>query len=151
MAGGFGEAMAMRRRTGWMAVWLALPLWLAGCASGGKQMSALDQAQYDWSEAVRWGNFEGAEAMVAPEIRERSPLTGLQIERYKQIRVSAYRDLAATIAPDNSSAAREILIGITNRNTMVDRELRYTETWRYDAAAQRWWVTSGLPDFWQGE
>ena len=90
----------------WMRCLLlcCLILSLSGCPEeGGGKGTVLEQNQRDYSAAIRWGNFEGAEAMVAPEIRERSPLTWLQIERYKQIRVSAYRDLAATIAPDNSS------------------------------------------------
>lgn len=130
---------------------LAILLCAAGCATSGGQMNALERVQYDYSAAIRWGDFEGAYTLVDPEVRKQQPLGTTQLERYKQVQVSAYRDLAATVAPDKSTAAREILVGIINRHTMAEREMRYTERWRYDAAAKRWWLTSGLPDFWQGE
>ena len=40
-------------------------------------------------------------------------------------------------------------IGVVNRNTLVQRETRYQEQWRYDATAERWWITGGLPEFWK--
>lgn len=136
-----------RRYRLWLAACL-LPL-LAACASMGSQMNALDKAQYDYSAAIRWGDFEGAWTLVDPKYREEHPMTELAFERFKQIQVSGYRDLAAQVGED--VAAREIEIGVVNRHTMTTRSLRYTERWRYDAAAKSWWLTVGLPDFWAGE
>jgi len=128
---------------------MAMLLALAGCASTGKQMSALERAQYTWSAAIRWGDFEGAWNLVDPEYREAHPMSELQFERYKQVQVSHYRDLASS--PGESEALREIEIGVINRHTMAERTMRYTEHWRYDAAKQAWWISNGLPDFWAGE
>jgi hypothetical protein len=137
-------------KTGWLiGMLLACVLALAGCASTGTEKSALERAQYDWSAAVRWGDFEGATTLVDPKLREEHPLTELELERYKQVHVSAYRELGARVEPDGT-AMREIEIGVVNRHTQVERTLRYTERWRYDAQAKRWWLTSGLPDFWSG-
>ena len=122
---------------------------LAGCASGQK-MSELDKVQYAYSAAIRWGDFEGAWQLVDPEYREANPLTALELERYKQIQVTAYRDLAAQATPDGI-AMREIQVGVVNRHTLVERSLRYTESWRYDPQAGTWWLTVGLPDFWAGD
>ena len=122
---------------------------LAGCASGQK-MSELDKVQYAYSAAIRWGDFEGAWQLVDPEYREAHPLTALELERYKQIQVTAYRDLAAQATPDGIEM-REIEVGVVNRHTLVERSLRYTESWRYDPKAGAWWLTVGLPDFWAGD
>ena len=122
---------------------------LAGCASTSSQHNALDRAQYDWSAAIRWGDFEGAWSLVDPKARQQHPLTDLELERYKQVQVTAYRELAAQATPEGE-AQREVEIGVVNRHTLVERSLRYTEHWRYDAEAKRWWLTSGLPDFWAG-
>jgi hypothetical protein len=46
---------------------------------------------------------------------------------------------------------RDIEIGVINRNTLAERSVRYRERWRYDEAAKTWWLTSGMPDLWQGE
>lgn len=139
---------SMRR---WLTCLACLALLsMAACGSVRSKGSALDQAQYDYSAAIRWGDFEGAWQMVDSSYRDAHPLTDLELERYKQVQVSGYNDLAAR-ASEDGTAMREIRIGIINRNTMAERTVRYTEAWRYDDAAKRWVVTGGLPDFWQGE
>lgn len=137
-------------RLGWWAIALALLLALAGCATGGQKMDDLQRAQYDYSAAIRWNDFEGAWSMVDPDYRKKHPKTDLEFERYKQIQVAGYTDLAAQVAPDNLSARREIQISVINKHDMSERGIRYTEVWRYDPEAKTWWVTSGLPDFWAG-
>ena len=137
----------MQAWRGWGLVLLACLL--AACASTGKELESLERAQYTWSAAIRWGDFEGAWNLVDPEVRKVVLLSDTHFERYKQIQVSHYRDLASR--PGETEAAREIEIGVINRHTMAERTMRYTEQWRYDAEAKTWWVTSGLPDFWAGE
>ena len=122
---------------------------LAGCASGTKT-NELDKVQYAYSAAIRWGDFEGAWQLVDPEYRDAHPLSALELERYKQIQVTGYRDLAAQATPDGI-AVREIQVGMVNRHTLVERSLRYTERWRYDPESKTWWLTVGLPDFWAGD
>lgn len=124
---------------------------LAGCASTGDKRSALEEVQYDYSAAIRWGDFEGAWALVDPTLKQQHPMSDAEFSRYQQIQVSGYRDLAATVSPDKTEAMREIQINLINKHTMSERSIRYTEHWRYDAAAKRWWLTSGLPDFWAGQ
>ena len=46
---------------------------------------------------------------------------------------------------------QEVQIDVINEHTQALRGMRYTEVWRYDAEHKRWWVTSGLPDFWAGQ
>lgn len=137
----------MRWMRGWMVI---VVMALAACATGSKQMNALDRAQYDWSAAIRWNDFEGAWNLVDPEYRQQHPMSALEFERYKQVQVSGYSDLASQVAPDGQSARREIQINVINKHTMTERGIRYTEVWRYDAEARAWWITSGLPDFWAG-
>jgi hypothetical protein len=130
---------------------LLLALALSACATTGKldRANALQQAQYAYSAAIRWGDFEGAWNMVDPHYREAHPMTDLDFERYKQLQVSAYHDLGAQATAD--TAGREIEIGVINRNTLVERQTRYTEQWRYDPAAKTWWLTVGLPNLSQAE
>ena len=128
---------------------LACALLLPGCASTGKG-EALQRAQYAWSAAIRWGDFEGAWNLVDPEYREQHPLTDLELERYGHIQVSHYRELGSRgEGPDQ--VLREIDIGVVNRHTMAERGLRYRESWRWDEESRSWWITTGLPDFWRGE
>ena len=129
-------------------LWLLAACALAGCATS-TQVNELDKVQYAYSAAIRWGDFEGAWQLVDPEYRKQHPLSDLEFERYKQIQVSGYRDLAAQAIP-GGTAVREIQIGVINRHTQVERSIRYTERWRYDPVTKQWWLTVGLPDFWSG-
>ncbi|MBJ7575354.1 hypothetical protein [Luteimonas sp. MC1828] len=128
---------------------LCVLLVVTACASARGRGDALQRVQYAYSAAIRWGDFEGAWNMVEPEYREKHPMTEVQLERYRQIQVSHYRDLSAQAGED--TAVREIDIGVINRHTMAERSLRYQEAWRYDADSRAWVLTSGLPDFWRGE
>ena len=128
---------------------LAIVLLPAGCASTGKA-EALQRAQYAWSAAIRWGDFEGAWNLVDPAVRERQPLDELQLERYAQVQVSHYREIGTQPGADGG-VVRDIDVGVINRHTMAERGVRYREAWRWDEAAGTWWNTAGLPDFWRGE
>ncbi len=123
---------------------------LAGCASSGPAASALDASQYAWSGAIRWGDFGGALNLVDPAVREQHPLTELEFKRYDQIEISSYRDVGASRNIEAGTAVRSIEIGVINKHTMEQREVKYSETWRWDEARGTWWNTSGLPDLWDG-
>jgi len=132
---------------GWLAV--ALVLLAAGCASTGKG-DKLHEAQYAWSAAIRWGDFEGAWNLVDPEYRKAHPMTPVEFERYQHVGISRYHDLGEQVLPEGD-VVREIDLGVINKHTMTERGMRYTEHWHYDEEAKAWWQMSGLPDLWQGE
>ena len=121
---------------------------LAGCPKSASKGSALDEIQYAYSAAIRWGDFEGAYNLVDPKLREEHPLTDVDFSRYKQVQISAYRDLGGSPLA-SGEIVREIEIGEITRNTHAERTVRYRESWRYDEAAKTWWLTSGLPDLWK--
>ena len=129
---------------------LACLVLLAGCPKSASKGAALEQAQYDYSAAIRWGDFEGAWNLVDPEVRKKHPMTDLEFSRYEQVQISAYRDGGGTVDPAGV-VLRDIEIGVINRNTLQERSVRYRERWRYDEESGRWWLVSGLPDLWQGE
>lgn len=121
---------------------------LAGCPkTHASKGSALDEVQYDYSAAIRWGDFEGAWNLVDPKVRAEKPLTDIDFSRYKQIKISGYTDLGGTVEP-SGVVVRDVEIGVINLNTQAVRTVRYRERWRYDEAAQTWWLVSGLPDLW---
>ncbi|MGY0505893.1 hypothetical protein [Luteimonas sp. e5] len=132
-----------------LALLLLVLLLSAACATGGKQVDALQRAQYAYSAAIRWGDIEGAWALLDPAWRQAHPLTAIERERYNQVQVSAYRPVSSEAIGEGQSL-RVIEIGVVNRNTMTERQVRYAERWRYDVETRSWYVTSGLPDFWSG-
>ena len=123
---------------------------LAGCPKSASKGTALEEVQYAYSAAIRWGDFEGAWNLVDVEYRNEHPLTDIDFSRYKQVQISGYRDLGGAIQP-NGEMVRDIEIGVINRNNLTERSVRYRERWRYDEEARGWFLVNGLPDLWQGE
>lgn len=110
----------------------------------------LEQAQTVYSSAMRWSDYEAAWQMVDPEVRAAHPLTDLELERYRQLQVSSYRE-GGNGELDDGTVVRVVEIGVVNRHTQAERTLRYQEQWRWDSKAKRWWQMAGLPDFWDGK
>ncbi|MDO5609414.1 MAG: hypothetical protein Q4G62_01300 [Pseudomonadota bacterium] len=122
---------------------------LSACASTSGQGNALERAQYAWSAAIRWGDLDGAWMQLAPELRERQTLTEIERNRWTQVQITGYRVLSSEAMGEGGSQ-RLIEIGVVNRHTMAERQVRYREQWQWDAARKTWFVSSGLPDLWAG-
>src|SRR3546814_14417250 len=75
----------------WLAV--AVVLRATGCASLGSKDDKLHDAQYAWSAAIRWGDFEVAWNLVEPEYRKANPMTPVEFERYKHVGIYRYHDM----------------------------------------------------------
>jgi hypothetical protein len=123
---------------------LALLL-VTACGSMAAQRNPRDQALYDYVSAVRWSDFEIARSFVDPQVLSQSPLTDLEMERYKQIQVSGYEVKSAS-EPSEGLYEQVVELRVVNRNTQVERILTDRQQWRWDAEAKRWWLVSGLPD-----
>src|SRR5690606_896257 len=138
------------RRSSDLLLLLALcALVLPAHAMGKRQAQALGQAQEAFAAAVRWSDYEAALQLVDPEWLAAHPVSGLELERYRQLQVTRYREGTSSVLADGS-VAREIEAGAVNRHTQAERTVRWRELWRWDAQARRWWQVSGLPDFWDG-
>ena len=134
------------RRLRAAAVLAFVALALSACASQGREANALDREQYAWSGAIRWGDVDVAVAMLDPKTRAEAPPSAIELERYKQVQISAYRELGASRDVAAGTAVRDIEIGVVNRHTLAERTVRYREVWRWDAEAKTWYITSGLPN-----
>ena len=123
---------------------------LAGCPKSASKGTALEEVQYAYSAAIRWGDFEGAWTLVDADYRKKNPLSDIDFSRYKQVQISGYREQGGSMLP-SGEVVRDIEIGVINRNTLTERTVRYRERWRYDEVAKTWVLVTGLPDLWQGE
>ena len=127
-------------------------MFAAACASTGasSQASALEKAQYGYSAAIRWGDLDAAWAQLDPQWRAAHPLTDIERNRWQQVQITAYRPQTSE-ADGEGGSRRMIEIGVVNRHTMTERQVRYVERWRWDAAAKAWYISGGLPDLWAGQ
>ena len=112
------------------------------------KMDQLQSNQYAWAGAIRWGDFEGALSLVDPAYREAHPTTDLELRRYEQVQITAYRERASTADKKGGVAMRDVEIGVLNRHTQAERTVRYREEWRCNEEDKKWWITTGLRDLW---
>lgn len=125
-----------------------LALLLGACASG-PDSRMLDRTLYAYAGAIRWGEFDTALGFVEPEYRRAHPLTALEQQRFKQVGVSGYAVKEMQLGVEGE--VRQVVeIRVFNRHTHAERAIIDRQTWRWDAQAERWWLTTGLPDLGAG-
>lgn len=124
---------------------ILLALLLSACAGVGSEKNKLEETLYLYAGAVRWGEVEQIIAFHDPKGLEESPPSDLELERWRQLRVTGYRSRAREPQPDGS-IVHYAEIEFMNRHTLITSSLLDREVWRYDEDAKRWWLVSGLPD-----
>ena len=67
------------------------------------------------------------------------------MERLHQVRVSGYDEQPAIPAGEDE-VRQTVRIELVNVNTQSVRSIVDRQVWKYDEAAKRWWLISGLPD-----
>lgn len=98
-----------------------------------------------YAATIRWGSFEQAESFIDPAYRAEHPLSHLELERYKQIRITDYTDTAPI--PVNENEVRQTVeIGLVNVHTQEARSIVDHQVWKYSKEGKVWLLTSGLPD-----
>jgi hypothetical protein len=130
---------------GFRFAWLLLlACLLAGCPAATRAPTT-DNLLSDYAAAIRWNELDKAADFLDPALRQSMPLTDFERERFKQVQVTGYevkdRDLAA-----DGSLTQVVEIRLVNRNTQIERTITDRQTWRFDPASKRVWLTSGLPD-----
>ena len=142
-----GARPAPRRRLVLLLVALALLL-LAACGGTAAKKPKVD-AMTEYGTAIRWGEFDAALGYVDPTGVGGSALTDLERERFKQLQVTGY-DVKATRTLPDGGMEQDVEIRVVNRNTQRERAIMDHQRWRWDPAAKRFWLVSGLPDFGSG-
>jgi uncharacterized protein YceK len=118
---------------------------LGGCGTIKNQQTLLQNTLEAYAAVIRWGNFDEAAAFVDPDILKEHPISALDIERYRQVRVTGYLEQKAM--PVGENEVRQLVeIGLVNVNSQSARSIVDRQLWRWDPKIKRWWLVSGLPD-----
>lgn len=136
------EEPTMRRILSILAL---LTMLLAGCATQ-RRSDSLTATITAYGNTLRWGDFQSAAQFIDPKLRAAHPLSQLDIDRYKQVRVSDYDNGAGPVPLDANDVQQTVHIGLINIHTQSERSVVDHQTWHYDEVAKHWWLTSGLPD-----
>ncbi|KAB2900135.1 MAG: hypothetical protein F9K31_05795 [Dokdonella sp.] len=128
---------------------IALAL-LAGCANQEirSKQTILNETLRAYAAAIRWGEYEQAVGFIDPKIQAEHPVSSLELERLKQVRVSNY-DESQPVAVSPDEVRQVVRLDLLNVNTQVARSIVDRRVWKYDKAGKHWWLVSGLPDITQ--
>ena len=133
-----------------LAMLLLLPLLCAGCGemSPHSKADVLNTTLNAYANALRWGDFEQAMTFIDAETLKTHPLSALDKERYRQVRVASYTERPPV--PAGKDEIEQIVeIGLVNVNTQTERAIIDKQRWRYDEKTKHWHNVSGLPDITQ--
>lgn len=119
---------------------------LVACAGTPSRLNPRDAALEEYGVAIRWSEFDEAQAFLDPAMRLEHPLTDLERERLKLIQVTGY-EVKGRHATDEGNLEQTVEIRLVSRNTQLERVITDHQSWRWDAEGKRYWLTSGLPDF----
>ncbi|MGN6520584.1 MAG: hypothetical protein ACTHK2_14265 [Dokdonella sp.] len=120
---------------------------LAGCATDKMRSkeTILDQTLHSYGATIRWGDVSQALSFIDPKVLAEHPPSQLDLERFKQVRITGYSE--QPIVPVGEDEVRQVVqIELANVNTQSVRSIVDRQVWKYDEAAKRWWLTTGLPD-----
>ncbi len=98
-----------------------------------------------YAATIRWGSIEQAESFVDPAYRAAHPLSQLELDRYKQVRITNYND-TAPVPVNEDEVNQTVEIGIVNVHTQEARDIVDRQVWKYDRKNKVWLLSSGLPD-----
>jgi hypothetical protein len=99
-----------------------------------------------YATAVRWNEWDLAFEYLSPKLLADKPLSELEHERLKQIRVTGYDEVIQRKV-SKTLFEQTVDIRLINVHTQAERTIRDRQRWEYDPQLKRWWLVSGLPDF----
>ena len=138
----FGNEMDMKRRI--LCVLMLLFAGLATAASRGKPEKALQVSLKAYASAVRWNDFETAYASTDPTLRATEGFTENDEAYYKRFQISGY-SLKSSVFADPQTYNQRVELRIIDVASQTERTHIDRQSWRWDPAAKRWWLVSGLP------
>jgi hypothetical protein len=125
---------------------LLLAIVLCGCASmeERKKTVTLDKATTHYENAIRWGDYEDANAFrrqEGPDTRTPDPAA------LKRFRVTSYEFQSTTMNEEETEAWIVVKIGYYDEDRMREVTLTDRQTWKYDTDLEQWFLASPLPAF----
>jgi hypothetical protein len=121
-----------------------------GCGAVGQhsQSDSLQTTLMAYASVIRWGDMEQAVKYVDPQTLKDHPVTSIDLERFKQVRITAYDD-QPPVPSGKGQVTQIVKIDIVNINSQTERTIVDKQLWRYDEKTKHWHVVSGLPDITQ--
>jgi len=113
-------------------------------ARADKADKALQASLKMYAQAVRWNDFAAAAESLDPALRAPEGFSEDDEAYYTRFQISGY-SLKSGVRSGPADYSQRVELRIIDVASQTERVKTDRQTWRYDAAAKRWWLTSGLP------
>lgn len=135
------------RRLSQLLFLIACCLLLGACANQEirSKQNILKDTLRSYAATIRWGDIDQAVGFIEPKLLAEHPPTALELERFRQVRVSSY-DEAPVVVINPDEVRQTVKIDLLNVNTQTARSIVDQQTWKYEKETKHWWLVSGLPD-----
>ena len=124
---------------------LFVPL-LIGCAkiNDFTKLDNFDATSRAYAHAIRWSEFgDAAIFLKLTGDKTNSPAP----EVIKMVRVTDYVIRKTAVSEDQTKVFQIVEVSYYRNDKMVVTTIREKELWEWDSKAQKWELSSGLPDF----
>ena len=125
---------------------LLMILILGACGTIRTKDTKRTEVLDNFRATLRFSEFNGLAGFIASEYLEKNPITRLETNRLKQVRVSSYTILSVVASDDSNEVIQTVELGMVHQLTASERRVRYIEVWRWDSELSNWRLHSGLPD-----
>jgi hypothetical protein len=109
-----------------------------------RRMEKFEEASSIYENAIRWSDFETAGTFL--NVHE-NPNISAKTEELKQFKVTSYTIKRFLPTRDKSQVLIIAEIKYFKLNSLVVKSISDRQLWKYDSAKERWFLTSGLPNF----
>ena len=117
---------------------------LSSCGDQSKKKRSLDETLFQYAAVIRWSNYEAALRFLKPGKKDIIP-TNFELEHLKQFKVSSYLEAPITPGANANTINQSVEIQLYNIHNNSVKTIIDHQSWEYDDALQRWFLTSGIP------
>ena len=123
-----------------------LLLLVSGCATISDQlvMKEFGETSKAYGEAILWSHYEAANLY-----RKSGEQVGknMDFEKFKNIKVAMYDVKQVDLSEDKRRVTQVVEIKYYKQDNMIIKTVRDEQLWEYDPDEDRWYLSSGLPQF----
>lgn len=125
---------------------LMIAVFLSGCTSMDKKKktTTLHNATYQYENALRWGDYEGATGFINQDEVDFQPPDPDNMKHY---RVTSYDVRSSNLSADQTEARIMVEIRYYNENNMREVTITDRQLWKFDESCTCWYLASPLPPF----
>ena len=129
------------------ASFLCILLFVMMCSCAGffetKRLALLEDTSFLYEQALSAGKYRAAYRYIKTNTHAHEP----DFRSLDAIKISSYELIDKTSERNAKIAQLTIRIRYFHSHFLIEKTLIDVQQWEYDTDEERWWLTTGLPNF----